>query len=139
MNLKELLRVIKDRDFTFSFLGLLFLITPGVATIFYFSQNIFLQIDFLTLILCGITLIAPIILINFLLCLEVVIDVNKEDGTETHFRALFLSILASASFVYSSLLLAFLYQKGFKFFLLEVIILEFGLFLLVYLLKKKLL
>jgi hypothetical protein len=110
----------KPEDFTNSafliaFFSLLFLVLPGVATLFLFDRNLFMSLDWVKLIMLGTALTLPINLFNIFMSL--LTDKNiKADDEFIHFSvgivmagiSIYLALLASHFISMSLSLMMFL-------------------------------
>ena len=101
---------IKNKHFLLFFFDILFLILPGLATIFFFQKDIFLSLDWIKLIFLSASLVAPVAFFNTLLLLGV--DDKKQNSEDGLFIALSMSLIITGFLFY--LLLAAAYFIGYS-------------------------
>ncbi|MDO8496237.1 MAG: hypothetical protein Q7S43_02170 [bacterium] len=93
---------LKDSSFLFNLFGLLFLVLPGVATIFVFEKEIFISLDWIKLVMLVTSITLPLALINIIAS---VIFTNKSSGDDSlNFS---FGIMISGISVYLSLALSY--------------------------------
>ena len=94
---------LRDSSFLFNLFGLLFLVLPGVATIFVFEKELFISLDWIKLIMLVTSITLPLALVNIVASL---IFTNKSSGDDS--LDFSFGIIISGISVYLSLALSYL-------------------------------
>lgn len=106
------LGVVKDKYFIFTLFNVFLLISPGIAIIYRFNKDLFLQLDGIKLILMSVAIITPLIVVNtFLNAVWVDDEINNENSLFVSFT---LSAMISAMLLYLIIFLDYLSYRNLK-------------------------
>lgn len=136
--LQDIEKITEER-FLIILLDSIFLFSPGLLTIFYFWNNIFLESESVKLILLSLAISSPFVLWNFLLLFAVVYKGKLSDFNEKDLTfALFTATLVLTNILFYLLLLAsYIIEISFQSSLYLLIGIELVLFIIVLVLNKK--
>ena len=117
------LEKIESKEFTRIFLVLISLISPGILVIFHFYNQLFLELDFFKLVIFSISLITPMIFLNFITVsfLDIVSSdksINKKSEESKSLDKLYilisLTVIFTSFIIYPSLFISIFYSLAFS-------------------------
>lgn len=94
MGILKDLEKINKKTFSIFLLNLLLLITPGVTVLFLFHYNLYINLDFPKMFILTISLISPLLILNYLLGIrdgETIPQMSEEDTYSNLTFAIFIS------------------------------------------------
>lgn len=100
-------------------IGVMFFVTPGLISIFYFDRNLFLNLDVAKLLLLSISFLTPFIVANAIFFLRWLLKIGDKDFR----KAIYLSIILTNSFFLIDLLISYCFKlSAFDFINLGIIV-----------------
>lgn len=105
---------IKEETFWVALFDIIFLISPGFLILFYFKQNIFLDLDSIKLILLSVSIIAPFVFLNFLIIVILSAAQKAEIKSDDTFSFITLGIFFSNIIFYILFLVSCLLNFSFR-------------------------
>lgn len=134
MNVITKLKDLHSEDFLLTVLALIFLISPGILTFFFFDRELFLTIDTTKLLFISVSIIIPFIFLNLALTIlkfhnPGLSSTNKEDEL---FIYLLISLIITNFLFILSLGIGLLFSLNLINFLYMFGILHIALFIILY-------
>ena len=105
---------IKKETFWLALFDVIFLISPGFLILFYFKQNIFLDLDSIKLILLSVSIVTPFVLVNFLTIIFLLTAQKIEIKSDDTFSFITLGIFFTNIIFYILFLVSYLLNLSFK-------------------------
>jgi hypothetical protein len=99
----EFVKILDSRNFLLGFFSTIFLILPGVLIIFLFDRNLFLELDWIKLILLSASITAPLVFLNFMIISyldKVTLSDNKQSLAALAMSCIFTGFIILLSAVY---------------------------------------
>ncbi len=115
---------IKDKGFVITFLSVIFLILPGVLVLFLFERSLFINIDWVKLILLSAAITAPISFVNTLL-ITVIDDEDKPRQKDYLFDSFSVGIVLSSILICGLLFISYVLNATTKDFIFTLGVFEF--------------
>jgi hypothetical protein len=116
---------------------LLFLISPGIAVIFFYDYTLFVSIDWIKLILLSLAIITPLTMINTTIMLSFEQKDEKTAEKSELFGAFSMGTMASGIILYICLLPSYFYGKSLKEVVVFICVVEFGMIAVAYFLERR--
>lgn len=111
-DLKDI-KIVESEGFILTLFDFLFLILPGIAIIYIFSNELFVSADWIKIILISGAVTAPLVLINTFV-LIVFNHSGKSEGGNSLFIYFSLSVILSGLILYTTIALHYLFGKSFR-------------------------
>jgi Zn-dependent protease with chaperone function len=93
---------------------LLFLISPGIAVIFFYDPTLFISLDWARLTLLSIAIITPFVILNSFISLIFIETQGKEKEPEKSvlFGSFFIGVVSSGFSIYICLFISYFFGKS---------------------------
>ncbi|MDQ5893686.1 MAG: hypothetical protein QG640_698 [Patescibacteria group bacterium] len=112
LDLKDI-KIVESESFIFTLFNFLFLILPGVAIIYIFNNELFINADWIKIILISGAVTAPLVLVNTFI-LVTIFMCNKKSTESSLFISFSLSVLLSGLILYTNIALHYIFEKTFR-------------------------
>ena len=111
-------------------LDVIFLLTPGLVTVFYFNKGLFISLDWIKLLFLALTITSPLALANSILFDLAYGNKNREIKNDDLFWDFSISTVVSGLLIYGLVAVSYLLNIQFKTDLWIIILIECGLLII---------
>lgn len=106
-SIEKLINVIKEEPaFTIAIFDILFLITPGIACIFFYKNDLFLSLDWIKLVLLSVSITSSLSFFNIMMFDSIYNKDNKNE--KSFFIDLSIGIILSGMIIYAIIFVAYI-------------------------------
>jgi hypothetical protein len=120
LNLNNI-KVVENESFILTIFNILFLVLPGVGILYVFNNALFVNSDWIKIILLSGAITAPLILINTLVMVILLIEKNKDSSLFIPFS---FGIFLSGLLLYGIIGVHYIFDKPFRHGVYFIIIVE---------------